>query len=119
MQFSQPSSAFPRTRLWIIIQCMEAFMIEHADVRRDGKYILSDISVRADIGERIAIIGPNGAGKSTLVDVIDRRIYPLATERYRSSLFGEERWMIADLRVRIGHVSPGQDPFFRTTYVPM
>ena len=95
---------------------MEAFRIEHADVRRDGKYILSDVSVRADIGERIAVLGPNGAGKSTLVDVIDRRVYPLATDRYRSSLFGEERWMVADLRVRIGHVSPGQDDFFRTTY---
>ena len=95
---------------------MEAFSIEHADVRREGKFILSDVSLRADIGERIAIIGPNGAGKSTLVDVIDRRIYPLATDRYRSSLFGEERWVVSELRLRIGHVSPGQDEFFRTTY---
>ena len=95
---------------------MEAFRIEHADVRRDGKYILSDISIEAEIGERIAIIGPNGAGKSTLVDVIDRRVYPLATDRYRSSLFGEERWIVSELRMKIGHVSPGQDEFFRTTY---
>lgn len=95
---------------------MEAFSIEHADVRRDGKYILSDVSVKAEIGERLAIIGPNGAGKSTLVDVIDRRIHPLATDRYKSSLFGEERWIISELRKKIGHVSPGQDDFFRTTY---
>ena len=95
---------------------MEAFSISHADVRRDGKYILSDVSIKAEIGERIAIIGPNGAGKSTLVDVIDRRTYPLATDRYRSSLFGEERWIVSELRKKIGHVSPGQDEFFRTTY---
>lgn len=95
---------------------MEAFSIEHAFVRRDGKYILSDVSIKAEIGERIAIIGPNGAGKSTLVDVIDRRLYPLANDNYRSSLFGEERWIISDLRKRIGHVSPGQDEFFRTSY---
>ena len=95
---------------------MEAFAIEHADVRRDGKYILSDVSIKADIGERLAIIGPNGAGKSTLVDVIDRRIYPLATDNYHSSLFGEERWIVSELRMKIGHVSPGQDEFFRTTY---
>ena len=95
---------------------MEAFRIEHADVRRDGKYILSDVSIKAEIGEHIAIIGPNGAGKSTLVDVIDRRVYPLATDRYRSSLFGEERWIVSELRIKIGHVSPGQDDFFRTTY---
>ena len=95
---------------------MEAFTIEHADVRRDGKYILSDVSIKASIGERIAIIGPNGAGKSTLVDVISRRIHPLATDRYRSSIFGEERWRISDLRLRIGHVAPNQDSFFQTTY---
>ncbi len=95
---------------------MEAFRIEHADVRRDGKYILSDVSLKADIGECIAIIGPNGAGKSTLTDVIDRRVYPLATDRYRSFLFGEEKWIVSELRVKIGHVSPGQDEFFRTTY---
>ncbi len=97
-------------------QDMEAFRIEHADVRRDGKYILSDVSIKADIGEHIAVIGPNGAGKSTLIDVIDRRVYPLATERYRSALFGEERWIVSELRIKIGHVSPGQDEFFRTTY---
>ena len=95
---------------------MEAFDIRHAFVRREGKHILSDVSVKADIGERIAIIGPNGAGKSTLIDVLDRRIYPLALDQYYSSLFGEERWIISDLRRRIGHVSPGQDEFFRTSY---
>ena len=104
---------------FIIIWDMEAFSIEHASVRRDGKLILSDVSIRAEMGERIAIIGPNGAGKSTLIDVIDRRVYPLALDEYRSSLFGEERWIVSDLRKRIGHVSPGQDEFFRTTYTAL
>ena len=85
---------------------MEAVTIEHANVRRDGKLILTDVSFHAEKGEKIAIIGPNGAGKSTLIDVIDRRVYPLAKDEYRSSILGEERWMVSDLRKRIGHVSP-------------
>ena len=95
---------------------MEAVTIKHASVRRDGKYILTDVSFHAEKGEKIAIIGPNGAGKSTLIDVIDRRTYPLAKDEYFSSILGEERWMVADLRKRIGHVSPGTDEFYRTSY---
>ena len=95
---------------------MEAFTIENAYVRRDGRYILSGVSVKAEKGEHIAIIGPNGAGKSTLVDVIARRTYPLALDEYRSSILGEERWMILDLRKRMSLVSPSQDSFFQTTY---
>ena len=95
---------------------MEAFTIEHASVRRDGKYILEDVSLHADMGEHIAIIGPNGAGKSTLIDVIARRTYPLALDEYRSSILGEERWMIQDLKMRISLVSPSQDEFFTSAY---
>ena len=46
---------------------MEIIKIEHATVRREGKDILSDVSLSVHEGENIAIIGPNGAGKSTLV----------------------------------------------------
>ena len=95
---------------------MEAFTIEHASVRRDGKYILEDVSLHADMGEHIAIIGPNGAGKSTLIDVIARRTYPLARDEYRSSILGEERWMIQDLKMRISLVSPSQDEFYISSY---
>ncbi len=95
---------------------MEAFTIEHASVRRDGRYILTDVSIRAEKGERIAILGPNGAGKSTLVDVIARRTYPLALDEYRSSVLGEEKWMILELRKKLSVVSPSQDAFFATTY---
>ena len=76
---------------------MDAFRIENATVRRDGKKILSSVSISASIGEHIAIIGPNGAGKSTLLSVIARRIYPLALDEYRSEILGEERWIIQDL----------------------
>ena len=92
---------------------MEAFTIEHASVRREGKYILKDVSIHADMGEHIAIIG---AGKSTLIDVIARRTYPLALDEYRSSILGEERWMIQELKMKVSLVSPSQDEFFTSAY---
>ena len=101
---------------WQYHSAMEAFTIEHASVRRDGKYILEDVSIHAEKGEQIAIIGPNGAGKSTLIDVIARRTYPLALDEYRSSVLGEERWMIQDLKMRMSLVSPSQDAFFTSAY---
>lgn len=90
--------------------------IKHAYVRRDGKYILDDISIDINRGERVAIIGPNGAGKSTLIDVIARRVYPLAKDEYKNKIFGEERWIIQDLKPLIGLVSPNSESFFNTSY---
>ena len=90
--------------------------IEHATVRRDGRIILDDVSLSIKKGERIALIGPNGAGKSTLVDVISRRTYPLARDEYRNSIFGQERWIIQELKPLLGIVSPSYDEFFITTY---
>ena len=95
---------------------MDAFRIENATVRRDGKEILSSVSISAELGEHIAIIGPNGAGKSTLLGVIARKIYPLALDEYRSEILGEERWMIQDLKKRISLVSPQEDIFYTSAY---
>ena len=90
--------------------------ISHASVRRDGKLILDDCSLNIKEGERVAIIGPNGAGKSTLIDVIARKTYPLALDEYKNRIFGEERWIIKELRPLIGHVSSSEENFCSTTY---
>lgn len=90
--------------------------IEHANVRREGKLILKDVSLSLSKGEHIAIIGPNGAGKSTLIDVISRHIYPLATDEYKSFLFGSEKWMRSELEKLIGLVSERNAIFLNTSY---
>ena len=90
--------------------------IEHAYVRRDGIYILEDINLVINKGERVAIIGPNGAGKSTLMDVMARKIYPLALDEYKNRFLGQERWIMQELKPQIGHISPSSDDFFITTY---
>ncbi len=90
--------------------------IEHATVRRDTREILKDASLTIKKGENISIIGPNGAGKSTLVGVMARKIYPLARDEYKNEIFGEEKWIISDLRKRIGLISPQEDDYCNTRY---
>lgn len=41
-----------------------------------GQDALSDISFRAQCGQRVALIGPNGAGKSTLLNVLAGLLSP-------------------------------------------
>lgn len=82
--------------------------IDEASVRRDGKVILDRLRLRVMPGQHTAIVGPNGAGKSTLVKLVARRIYPLARADggVPVSVFGRERWNVAELRSLLGIVSP-------------
>ncbi len=95
---------------------MNIIELKHASVRRDGEYILKDVSLSVKEGEKIAIIGPNGAGKSTLINVISRNTYPLRTDDYSLALFGEERWRIEELKKKIGIVNHTLSWYVNTTY---
>ena len=44
--------------------------VRSVDCTLGGQPILSNLSLRIEAGERVAVIGPNGAGKSTLFQVI-------------------------------------------------
>lgn len=95
---------------------MNVIELKHASVRRDGEYILKDVSLSVKEGEKIAVIGPNGAGKSTLINVISRNTYPLRTDDYSLALFGEERWRIEELKKKIGIVNHTLSWYVNTTY---
>jgi iron complex transport system ATP-binding protein len=48
-----------------------------------GRRLVSDVSLRLEAGERVAVVGPNGAGKSTLLRLLAGEIAPTrGTVRY-------------------------------------
>lgn len=80
---------------------------KNVTVMRNSRRVLHDISLSIAAGEHVAILGPNGAGKSSLIKTITRELYPI--EQNKESymrLLGKDRWIVEDLRKRLGIVSP-------------
>ena len=80
--------------------------LQHVNVARGDTIVLHDINLMIQPGEHIAILGPNGCGKSTLIKTITCECYPIASPDTRVSIFGRERWDLAELKKRLGVVSP-------------
>jgi ATP-binding cassette subfamily B protein len=74
----------------------------------DGRDVLSDVSLRIEAGQTLAIVGPTGAGKTTLINLLPRLYEPP-----RGTVFIDGRDVrdiaLAELRGAIGFVS--QEPF--------
>jgi ATP-binding cassette subfamily F protein 3 len=58
--------------------------IESVDVGYDGKAILSNLDLRIDGDDRIALLGANGNGKSTLVKMLAGRLQPMSGRLVKS-----------------------------------
>ena len=54
------------------------FEVSHLSKAFGGLKVNSDISLKMNEGERLALIGPNGAGKTTFVNLVTGRIPPSA-----------------------------------------
>ncbi len=90
--------------------------IKHANVRRNDKYILNDVSLEINKGEHIAILGPNGAGKSTLLNICSMEIHPLWSENLLIKRFNKLKISKDELRQNIGVVSQLIFQMCNTTY---
>lgn len=47
----------------------DRLVLDEVSVRRQGRFLLEEVSLSLALGEFVAVIGPNGAGKSTLMRV--------------------------------------------------
>ena len=54
------------------------YSMDRVGVGYDGKAVLSNISLRLDDDDRIALLGANGNGKSTLMKLLAGRLLPLS-----------------------------------------
>lgn len=74
-------------------------------VARGEAVVLHGIDLLLRRGEHAVILGPNGCGKSSLIKVLTCECYPLAHEGSVVKIFGRERWVVEELRKRLGVVS--------------
>ncbi len=58
--------------------------LDGVDVGYDGKTVLSGISLRIDMEDRIALLGTNGNGKSTLAKLLAGRLEPMRGRQFRT-----------------------------------
>tara|TARA_B100000214_G_scaffold371752_1_gene348732 strand:+ start:241 stop:1053 length:813 start_codon:yes stop_codon:yes gene_type:complete len=76
--------------------------LKNVNVYIDQNKILSNINININYGENILILGPNGSGKSTFLKLLNRSIYPIASNQSSFKLFNKENINIWDLRKKIG-----------------
>jgi ATP-binding cassette subfamily F protein 3 len=58
--------------------------LDGVDIGYDGKPVLSGVSLRIDMEDRIALLGTNGNGKSTLAKLLAGRLAPLRGRQFRT-----------------------------------
>jgi iron complex transport system ATP-binding protein len=78
-----------------------------ATVVKNDRRVLDSLRLTIHQGEHTAILGPNGAGKSMLLNLLTHVERPLArTEGVPPvRVFGEEAWVVSELRAQLGVVS--------------
>jgi ATP-binding cassette subfamily F protein 3 len=58
--------------------------LDGVDIGYDGKAVLTGVSLRVDMEDRIALLGTNGNGKSTLAKLLAGRLAPLKGRQFRT-----------------------------------
>ena len=90
-------------------------MLHAVSVRRGGKWVLRDISMNLEPGERWALLGDNGAGKTQLLKLLAGDVWPTPTGRERRAyLLGPREIELAQAKPRIAYVGAElQDKYAR------
>lgn len=81
--------------------------LDKVSVGYNGQAVLSNLSCRLDLDDRIALLGQNGKGKSTFAKLLAGRLAPLSGEAHHSS------------RLRIGYFAQHQSDELVLTDTPI
>jgi ATP-binding cassette subfamily F protein 3 len=81
--------------------------LDGVDIGYDGKPVLTGVSLRVDMEDRIALLGTNGNGKSTLAKLLAGRLAPMKGRQFRTG------------NLRVGYfaqhqeedLTPGETPY--------
>jgi molybdate transport system ATP-binding protein len=89
--------------------------LHEVGVRRAGKWVLKDVSLRLRPGERWALVGGNGAGKTQLLKLLSADVWPTPTGREaREYRAGRRLLELADAKRRMAYVGAElQDKYAR------
>jgi iron complex transport system ATP-binding protein len=81
--------------------------LHDATVYRNGTKVMDQFSMQINRLQHTAIVGPNGSGKSTFIQLLTHQLYPVASDDTVPTvrIFGEDHWIVSELRKRIGIVS--------------
>ena len=81
------------------------FEAENINCFKNGYKVLKDLNLKISYSENVILIGPNGSGKSSLIEVINRNIYPVITNKSKLKIFNKELINLWELRKRISTVN--------------
>ncbi len=83
-----------------------AIELQRAQVYREDKLVLKNITLQFRHDEHVAVLGPNGSGKSTLIKVLSGDLHPVHRDHPAPvKLFGETSWDLFQLRNQLGMVT--------------
>jgi ATP-binding cassette subfamily F protein 3 len=80
--------------------------LDGVNIGYDGKPVLSNVSLRIDMEDRIALLGTNGNGKSTLAKLLADRLAPLSGRQFRTG------------NLRVGYFAQHQEEDLVATETP-
>jgi molybdate transport system ATP-binding protein len=79
--------------------------LHDVSVRRSGKWVLNDITLRLRPGERWALIGDNGSGKTQLLKLLAADVWPTPTGRAeRIYRLGRRKVDVIEAKERIAYI---------------
>ena len=81
------------------------FETKNINCFKGGFRVIKNLNLNLAYSENVILIGPNGSGKSSLIELINRNIYPVITNKSKLKIFDKELINLWELRKRVSTVN--------------